>query len=260
MTRAARSVDLRERMQGVTIPAYSLRLTRRRTGSGILVALLTRWRLTAAEGLVMTMERRTALTGIVLAAALALAMALLAGCGQTPAAKIKGGPTALDNLAVARSALTTRAPDAKLLVVQTAQGVEPTGTPVWGYLFGSPSTDKIYIVYVAHGTSMGAQEYGKAGLSKAEWAKVPGTDSWKIDSPDAYSKALAASGAKGAPRAYMMGLMTYKPQVDTSTAEPFVWSVRFDPGKSGATTRTIDVNANTGAATVSKVAPSSRSK
>ena len=48
---------------------------------------------------------------------------------------------------------------------QTAQAVTPTATPVWGYLFGSPSTDKTFFVYVTAGRSMGAKQYGQAGLS-----------------------------------------------------------------------------------------------
>jgi hypothetical protein len=144
------------------------------------------------------------------------------------------------------------APDAKLLVVQTAQAVTPTATPVWGYLFGSPKTDLTYVVYLSNGQSMGAKEYGKAGLNAAEWAKVPGTDAWKVDSDVALSKALAISGANGNPAAYIMGFVTYKPATDTSTVQPFVWSVQFDPGASGATTKAIDVNATTGVAAVTK--------
>jgi hypothetical protein len=196
-------------------------------------------------------ERKTRLAWIVLVAALVLTGALLAGCGQTTTTT-KSGPTALGSLSAARSALSTSAPDAKLLVVETAQAVEPTGTPVWAYVFGSPSTDKIFVVYLANGKSMGSQENGTAGLSAAEWATVPGTDAWKIDSDAAYSKALAFSGAKGTPAAYMMGFITYKAKTDTSTIQPFVWNVQFDPGTSGATTGTIDVDAKTGATSLAK--------
>jgi len=178
---------------------------------------------------------------------------LVAGCGsKSSGSDVKPGPTALGSLPAARTALSTMAPDAKLLVVQTAQAVTPTGTPVWAFLFGSPSSDKTFVVYLTDGQSMGAQEYGKAGLSADEWKKVPGTDSWKVDSDEAYTKALGASGAKGDPAAYMMGLLTYKSAEDTSTIKPFVWRVIFDPGTSGATTATIEVDANTGAATVAK--------
>ncbi len=124
---------------------------------------------------------------------------------------------------------------------------------MWAFLFGSPSSDKTYVVYIAGGTTMsGAQEYGTAGLSAAEWAKVPGTEAWKIDSDAAYKKALEVSGAKGTPTGYMMGLLTYKPEADTSTVEAFVWNVQFDPGDSGATTSSIKVDARTGAAAVAK--------
>lgn len=191
---------------------------------------------------------------VVAGAAIAIALLLLvAGCNKkSTGTTVKTGPTALGSLAVAQSALSTMAPDAKLLVVQTAQGVPPTATPVWGYLFGSPANDKTFVVYTNNGQSMGAQEYGSAGLSADEWKKVPSTDSWKVDSDEAYKRALAVSGAKGTPNAYMMGLVTYKAAEDTSTVKALVWQVGFNPGTSGATTGTIEVDANTGAAKVVK--------
>jgi hypothetical protein len=202
----------------------------------------------------MTTQRRARFATIAFVAVLALAVTLLAGCSKTAGTSTpttKSG-TALGGLAIAKSSMTTTAPDAKLLVVQTAEAATPTSTPVWGYLFGSPANDKIWVVYVANGVSMGAQEYGTAGLSKTEWAAVPGTDGWTVDSDTAYTKALAVSGAKGAPAAYMMGLLTFKPTSDTSTVQPFVWSVQFDPGASGATTSSINVDAKTGLATLAK--------
>jgi hypothetical protein len=200
----------------------------------------------------MIRQRRAGRARIALLVALVLGMAAVAGCtAKTADTAVKSGATALGSLPAARSALATAAPDAKLLVVQTAEAVESTATPVWAYLFGSPSTDKTYLVYVANGVSMGgAQEYGEAGLQASEWAQVPGTDAWKIDSDAAYAKALAISGAKGVPNAYMMGMLTYKSATDTSTVQPFVWNVLFDPGESGATSSTINVNAGTGAAVV----------
>jgi outer membrane murein-binding lipoprotein Lpp len=202
----------------------------------------------------MFTHKRTRLAGIVLVAALALGAALLAGCSSasSPTTTTKTGSTALGGLTVAKSALSTQSPDAKLLVVETAQAVEPTGTPIWAYIFGSPSTDKIFVVYLTNGQAMGAQESGTAGLSAAEWAKVPATTEWKIDSDVAYKSALAASGAKGTPAAYMMGFVTYKAAADTSTIEPMVWNVQFDPGTSGASDKTVLVNATTGAASIAK--------
>ena len=204
----------------------------------------------------MITQQRARFATIAFVAVLALAVALLAGCGKaastTTSTPVPKGGTALGSLAIAKSSMTTTAPDAKLLVVQTAEAATPTSTPVWGYLFGSPANDKIWVVYVANGVSMGAQEYGTAGLSKTEWAAVPGTDGWTVDSDTAYTKALAASGAKGAPAAYMMGLLTFKPTSDTSTVQPFVWSVQFDPGASGATTSSINVDAKTGVATLAE--------
>jgi hypothetical protein len=202
----------------------------------------------------MTTHTRYRFGAVVLIAALVLSAAALVGCSKKEPAKpaVSAGATVLDGLAKAQSALSTTAPDAKLLVVQTAQASPTTATPDWIYLFGSPKTGRTYAVYVANGKSMGAQEYGSAGLTDAEWAKVPKTGPWTVDSDDALKKALVASGAKGTPNAYVMGLMTFKPSTDTSTIEPYVWNVQFDPGSSGAATGTISVDAKTGAATVAK--------
>jgi hypothetical protein len=200
------------------------------------------------------MSRRlpTRLTVAASVAMFMLAAGLLAGCAQTPATTAAGGATAQAGLKAAQSALSTTAPDAKLLVVQTAQAVSPTATPVWGYLFGSPSTDKTYVVYLSNGKSMGMQEYGTSGLSAADWKKVPSSDAWKVDSDVALSKAWALTGTSGNPPAYLMGFMTFKPKTDTSTVEPFVWSVQFDPGTSGGPAKAYNVNATTGAASVAK--------
>lgn len=176
-------------------------------------------------------------------------MAIIVGCGsQQAATPAKAGSTAKEGLPVAQSAMTTAAPDAKLLLVQTATGVTPTSTPVWTYLFGSPSSGKTYVVYVANGKTMNASEYGTAGLSKSEWAKVPTTDAWKIDSNTAYQTALTASGAKAAPPTYNMGLLTYIPASETSsTTKPFVWYISLAPNTSGITTGSVEVDAQTGA-------------
>jgi len=189
------------------------------------------------------------LAKIVTTLALALAIAsVVAGCGGTSADTTQKTGTAKAGLPVAKSALSTMAPDAKLLLVQTATGVTPTATPVWGYLFGSPKNDKTYLVYVAGGKAMPASEYGAAGLSASDWSSVPGTDSWKIDSDEAYQKALAANGAKGTPAVYNMGFVTYVPPSETASAsKTFVWYVEFEPGASGGTTSTIEVDAKTGA-------------
>ena len=175
----------------------------------------------------MTHPRTSRPIMVVLLGAVALALvAILAACGGNAATTVKG-TTAKGALPVAKSALSTTAPDAKLLVVQTASAVSATATPVWGYLFGSPKSDKTYVVYVENGKATPPQEYGQAGLSAAEWSAVPGTDVWKIDSDEAYKKAFAAAGGKGTPPAWAMGLVTYVPKAAaTSTVQPFVWRDR----------------------------------
>jgi hypothetical protein len=183
-------------------------------------------------------------------AAMVVLLLVAAGCSNKPSGQTTASAgTAKSALAVAKSALSTMAPDAKLLIVQTAEPVT-TSTPVWAYLFGSPKTDKTYVVYVNKGRAMGAAEYGTAGLGKAEWGAVPGDDQWKVDSDAAYQKATAAAPVKK-PSAYSMGFLTYIPksQVASATTRPFVWYVSL---QGGTATATVEVDAKSGAATVKK--------
>lgn len=193
------------------------------------------------------------LGGVALAAAILVGVLYFTGSGKlgSSGGTVSGGTsTALGTLSAAESALTTTAPDAKLLMVQTLTSVPTTGTPQWAYLFGSPSSDKGYVVYASDGKVMTTMEYGAMGFSADEWKNVPDIGSWKIDSDKAYSKALAVSGAKGTPAAYFMGLITYKSTEDTSSVQPFEWNVWFDSGSSGATSNRITVDAKSGKATV----------
>lgn len=191
-------------------------------------------------------SRRLSLVAVVFVA-LALAVVLV-GCGDKDEPAATSG-SAMGGLDVARSAISTMAPDAKLLLVQTATSLAPTETPVWAYLFGSPTNDKTYVVYVSNGKTMQAAEYGTAGLSEKEWGEVPGTDDWKIDSAAAYDKAVDASGLSAAPSFYNMGFLTYVPSSDeTNTTKPFVWHVQLIPSGSGDATASVRVDAKTGAA------------
>lgn len=187
---------------------------------------------------------------------LALALALastVAGCGSKSGGTTSTASTtatalgaARAGLSVASSVLGTTAPDAKLLVIQTEGPVTATSTPVWGYLFGSPKSDKTYLVRVTNGKAMPASEYGAAGLSAKEWSAVPSPDAWKTDSDVAYKTAMTAAGAKPS-AAYTMGFLTYVPASDAkSGTKPFVWYVSFDPASQPATA-TVEVDAKTGA-------------
>lgn len=183
-------------------------------------------------------------------AALALVVAgVIAGCtsGTSSSGNVPTSGTAKAGLAVAQSALATMAPDAKLLLIQTATSAAPTASPVWAYLFGSPKSDKTYVVYVAKGKAMGASEYGNAGLSKTEWAAVPASDAWTVDSNDALAKAIAESKMT-APSSYNMGMVTYIPSTEASTTtKPLTWYVALKPPASGGTSATVAVDAKTGA-------------
>lgn len=191
-----------------------------------------------------------------------LATAFLPGCAnpaiKTAPAAVANLPeqpasTALKSLPVAKSALATTAPDARLYTVQTAKPVTATSTPEWQFVFVSPSTGKAYAVYVAHGKSSPPQEAPSSGLRSGESSALPKTtDAWKIDSDTAYAKALGAIGAKAPEGTAYLGMETYRATDDTSTVKPFVWRVHLYPATSNATTRTLDVNATTGAVTVIK--------
>lgn len=216
----------------------------------------------------MQSSGRRVAVGVVVS--LAVALLLVPGCSrgttqvpkkaspakaaeQTAPAKTQNQiETALAGLRVARSSATSEAPDARLLVASTSDRTAPGAVPTWNYFFGSPSKGKTYLIVVAHGTSMPAQEVNDTGYSTGELSKVPDATAWKIDSDIAYAKAFAASGFKAKPAAYTMGLETYQAQSDTSTVRPFVWRVRLFPADGSASTTTIDVNATTGVVLTAK--------
>lgn len=193
-------------------------------------------------------QRTGILTFLVLFALLAVVMT---GCGEKEAgqdAEPSAG-TAKGSLDLARSALETMAPDAKLLVVQTAEPITETSTPVWAYLFGSPETDTTYMVYVSEGKAMGASEYGSAGLSDEEWQAVPDTSGWEVDSDDAYEKAIAEAGGDTQTSGYFMGLQTYVPRSasETDTTRSMTWYISLDVARSAE--GLVAVDAKTGEAT-----------
>lgn len=204
-----------------------------------------------SEPLIRASER-PACTLVVLLVAVMLAAALASGCAKKTEVAPQSKATALGNLPWAQHELSASVPDAKLLVVSTDQPTSPKMAPTWLFTFGSPKTGSLYVVYVRGGRPIGVHVVDSSGLTAKEWSAVPGTDAWKIDSDSAYKAALAAVGATTTPGAYAMGMNTYKTSIDTSTAEPFSWRVHLYPGQGGGATQTVDVNATTGAASISK--------
>ena len=188
-----------------------------------------------------------------------LAAGALAGCSKasTTASSTSTKPaamTAKDAYAIALTAVTTSAPDGKLLVCQAADTLTATATPIWEYLIGSPKTNKVYAVLVQNGKAQ-SSEYGSAGLTAAEWSAVPGMDQWTIDSPQAHDNAVKVYPT-GKDAAYFMGFVTYIPKSASANAsKPMTWIVSFDPtslANSHATTSTIQVDMRTGAASIPK--------
>lgn len=207
-----------------------------------------------------TIARVTRLVAISLALILALS---LAGCSGSKSSSTTGGattppvptsaPTAKQTYPTAKSSLSTMAPDAKMLLVTTANVITPTSTPVWQYLFGSQKDGKTYAVTVQNGKAI-PQAYGTAGLGAAEWAQIPGESEWKIDSDVAVQKALGVYTVGTKDTAYILGLVTYVPKSSgKSKVQPMVWSISFDPASKGsAPTSTVNVNAVTGEAAYAK--------
>jgi len=195
------------------------------------------------------------LTRAALAIVLALTLAgLMTGCNKKASDGAKGGTTAMSNVKVAQSALSTTAPDAKLLLVQTANVVTETSTPVWQYLFGSPEDGSIFAVTVTDGKVTATQPYGSAGMGADEWKSVPSADEWKIDSDAAYKAALAVDKKNTAKTPWAMGFVTYVPKSASTSAtiDAFMWSVAFDPQGTLGAPNAVDVNAKTGEAKAAK--------
>ena len=172
---------------------------------------------------------------------------VLSGCGgggnSNSAASVG---SAKSGLSAAESALSTLAPDAKLLVIQTATTVSGAEQPIWAYVFGSPKTGKVYTVLLTEDKVMHANESGEAKLSADEWAAIPGADSIKIDSQEAYDKALAESGIEGTPSSYTMLVETHVPKsAEGSNTKALTWYVSFE-ASGGQMSDIYRVDAKTG--------------
>jgi hypothetical protein len=185
---------------------------------------------------------------VVLAIALLLAVT---GCQRIGSDGEVETETARGSLSTARSALSTMAPDAQLLMIGTAEVTTPGSGVSWSYTFGSPKSGKLYTVLVTKNTLVHAVESGPAPLQQGEWPSVPGLDSWEIDSDEAYSRALKESGIRDEPAVYSMSMVTYVPESQRakSPAKPLNWYVVFTPQAADAVrTTTVKVDAKTGAA------------
>lgn len=158
--------------------------------------------------------------------------------------------TASSNLSTAESALTTMAPDARLLVVGGDVTPASGTTPVWTYLFGAPDTGQMYSVSISNGNSMGATDIGVSPLAEDEWDAVPANGSWTLDSDEALEKALEFAGLEEAPSTYSMLLNSYVPEASVSErpAEAMVWYVSFGADESGEAGRVVAIDATTGEA------------
>jgi len=182
-----------------------------------------------------------------------VALAFLTACGGTDGQEpATDTTTALANLGVAESAVATLAPDAKLLVVQAPSASMSGGAPLWVFLFGSPETGEMFSVSTANGVVMDTARAGAAPLETDEWASVPETAAWDVDSDEAYETALDAAALGADPTGYVMVMETYVPA--SAPAEPevtaFVWYVTFTMADADATPPIVAVDASTGEATL----------
>ena len=198
-------------------------------------------------------------------AALVFGLAIgLAGCGgsknsstspATPAAPVASttAPTAKQQLSLAQAALETSVPDAKLLLVAAGSAITPTAPADWQYLFGSPKTGVTWAVLMQNGKAT-AMRYGTAQLSAKQWAQVPSTDQWKIDSDVAHTAALSIYPGAKPESPYIIGFVTYIPPTAKSVQTPaMTWSISFQPDTRGSSpSSTVNVSAVTGKATFAK--------
>jgi len=183
-----------------------------------------------------------------------VALAFLTACGTDAAEPepAEEASTALANLSPAESAVATLAADAKLLVVQAPSASADGADPLWVFLFGSPETGQMFSVSIVNGVVMNTAAAGAAPLESAEWASVPETAEWEVDSDEAYEAAFAAAELEGTPTGYAMVMETYvpasAPPVPAVTA--FVWYVTFTMPDAEAESPVVAVDARTGEATV----------
>jgi hypothetical protein len=212
-----------------------------------------------AESPVDKREHQMQLRGMGRVSAVVVLLALvtaaaLTGCNKAPVDTEASSATAKGSVDTARSALSTMAPDAKLLVAETAAPVVPDSAPQWSYVFGSPKTGDLYGVVVADKTVARAGKLGKGPLAADEWKSVPGLDEWKVDSDEAYGKALAANGTDTNLSSYTMVMETYVPRsvAGTVTTKPFVWNVYLQEGSRETPPKVYRVDAKTGAVTKGK--------
>ena len=174
---------------------------------------------------------------------------VMAGCSGIGSSK--AGGTAKQSLSVAESAVSTMAPEAKLLYVETAGNVLPNSMPTWTYIFGSPKTNKSYTTIVQGNTVTTTHETGDVTIDSDEWSSVPNLGDAKIDSDEAYDKALKASGVDLAPSGYSMLLVPYvtRSAGETVTTEPMKWYVTIQFDNDGKPMSVLsEVDAETGQA------------
>lgn len=192
-----------------------------------------------------------------LALAILLTIGVLAGCNsnskspddqaaKTDTSKAKAAAS------LALSALTTAAPDGKVIVGQLVAPIAATATPMWEFLVGSPKNSKVYAVLVTGGKAQ-FKEYGKVSLEATQWAEIPNVKAWKIDSDVARDKALAVY-PQGKDDRYNQGFITYVADPDREGApKAMTWNITFistskNKGKSEVSSNTVLVDMVSGAA------------
>ena len=202
-----------------------------------------------------------------IAVAIVLALGGLAGCSSPaaqqssttkPAASSTTKPSTISSdtgtakgaAAVALSTLSTAAPDGVIMLAETLGGSSPASSPAWQFMIASPKENSVYSVLVADGKGK-FQPVGVVSFSPAQWEQVPRLTEWKLDSDQARLNAIKAY-PKGLHENYAMALLAYVPVSGSdTTAKPMKWRVTFDPTKRGsAATSTVNVDMNTGAATL----------
>lgn len=200
----------------------------------------------------MTETRRGLWRALVLVCVSALVLATSVSCasksGSGSAGKSAAGRPALAELPTADAAVKAKYPDAKLLVVQNGSTATATKDAMWVFTYGSPTTGGMYSVSVAQGKVVAfSEDDGVAPLHPDEWASIPDTKTWEVDSDKAYDKALKASGVKGTPASFSMLMETYVPKATTDEqVKAFMWYVAFQSADSKEAPQVITVDAKSG--------------
>jgi Peptidase propeptide and YPEB domain len=185
------------------------------------------------------------------------AAALLGGCagasgGAGGSATLARKDRAGQALSLALAQMQAVAPDAVPIVIGSA-GVATNPPPEeWQILLASRATGRMYSVSTSQNKAEKPRDMGTVDLSSDTLANVIPYDALKVNSDQAYEKARAELAKTGNVPPQATESITLVEMPSLPDAKPAVWQVSFLNGSSSDSTRQVDVDAMTGAVTVTK--------